>query len=117
MAIIRGKLIDIQFVSATTGVLYANPATTKSFIGGITLFNGNTTAESVKLYNVPDSSGSVGTAAPVNQFLDVSLEPLETFVFEFPADGAVLSDLNDTIQGVTNTGSKVTIQFHGALDQ
>jgi hypothetical protein len=116
MAIVRGKLADIITIPATVGSLYANPAATTSFVKGFTLFNGNTTAETVKLYNVPDSTGSLGAAAVANQFLEISLAPLETFVFEFPADGAVLVDTNDSIQGLTNTASKVTFQIHGVKD-
>lgn len=113
MAIIHGKLADIQYVPATAGSVYANPGSTKSFVKGVVLFNGNTTAETVKLYNVPDSGGSLGTASAANQFLELSLAPLETFVFEAPGDGLPLSDTNDSIQAVTNTASKVTIQLSG----
>lgn len=116
MAITRGRLADIQTIPSTAGSLYANPTSTKSFVKGITLFNSNTTAEIVKLYQVPDSTGSLGTAAVTNQFLEVSLASLETFVFEFPGDGAVLEDTNDAIFGVTTTASKVTVQIHGVKD-
>lgn len=116
MAITRGRLADIQTVPSTAGSLYSNPASTKTFIKGVTLFNSNTTAETVKLYVVPDSGGSVGTAAVTNQVLEVSLASLETFIFEFPDDGAVLQDTNDSLQGVTTTASKVTVMVHGVKD-
>lgn len=116
MAIVRGKLADIATIPSTVGSVYANPASTKTFIGGFTLFNSNTTVETVKLYAVPDSSGSLGTAAVANQFLEISLASLETFVFTAPPDGIALSDLNDSIQAVTTTASKVTIQIHGTKD-
>jgi hypothetical protein len=116
MAVIHGRLADIQAIPATTGSLYANPVSTKSFVKGFTLFNNNTTAETVKRYNVPDSTGSLGTAALANQFLEISLASLETFIFEFPGDGAVMEDTNDSIQGVTTTDSKVTVQIHGVQD-
>jgi hypothetical protein len=116
MAITRGRLVDIQTIPSTVGALYTNASSTKSFIKGLTLFNSNTTAETVKLYRVPDSTGSLGTAAVTNQFLEISLAALETFIFEFPGDGAVLEDTNDSIQGVTTTASKVTVQIHGVKD-
>jgi hypothetical protein len=116
MTITRGKLADIQYVSSTAGSVYANPSSTKTFIAGFTLFNGNTTAETVKLYNVPDSGGSLGTAGVSNQFLEISLASLETFIFTAPNDGIALSDTNDSIQAVTTTASKVTIQIHGVKD-
>lgn len=116
MAITRGRLADIQTVPSSAGSLYSNAASTKTFIKGVTLFNSNTTAETVKLYNVPDSSGSVGTAGVTNQVLEVSLASLETFVFEWPDDGLTLQDTNDSLQGVTTTASKVTIMIHGVKD-
>jgi hypothetical protein len=116
MAITRGKLADIQYVASSAGSIYANPGSTLTFISGFTLFNGNTTAETVKLYNVPDSGGSLGTAGVSNQFLEISLASLETFVFEAPSDGIVLSDTNDSIQAVTTTASKVTVMVHGTKD-
>lgn len=116
MAIVRGRLADIQTIPSTTGSLYANPASTKTFIKGVTIFNSNTSAETVKLYCVPDSTGSVGTAALANQVMELSVGALETFVFEFPDDGLVLQDTNDTLQGVTTTASRVTICIHGVKD-
>lgn len=116
MAISRGKLAEIQTIPSTAGSIYANPASTKTFIFGFTLFNSNTTAETVKLYMVPDSGGSLGTAAATNQFLEVSLASLETFVFEAPSDGIALADTNDAIFAVTTTASKVTVQIHGVKD-
>lgn len=116
MAVIHGRLADIQAIPATTGSLYANPVSTKSFVKGVTLFNSNTSTETVKLYLVPDSTGAVGTAALVNQFFETAIGSLETLFFEFPGDGAVLQDVNDSIQGVTNTASRVTIILHGLLE-
>jgi hypothetical protein len=116
MAISRGKLADIQYVASSAGSIYANPASTKTFIAGFTLFNGNTTTETVKLYNVPDSGGSLGTAGVSNQFLEIRLASLETFVFEAPSDGIVLTDTNDSIQASTTTASKVTVIIHGTKD-
>jgi hypothetical protein len=116
MAITRGRLVDIQTIPSTVGSLYANPSSTKTFVKGLTLFNSNTTTETVKLYRVPDSTGSLGTAAVTNQFLEIALASKETFIFEFPGDGAVLEDQNDSIQGVTTTASVVTVQIHGVKE-
>lgn len=116
MAIIRGKLADIQSLPATAGSIYSNPASTKTFISGFTLFNSNTTAETVKLYNVPDSSGSVGTAAAANQFAEVVLAAKEMFIYEAPSDGIVLQDTNDSVQAVSTSASVVTVIIHGVKD-
>jgi hypothetical protein len=116
MAITRGRLADITTIASTVGSIYANPASTKTFISGFTLFNSNNTSETVKLYNVPDSTGSLGTAAVTNQFLEITLVTLETFIYEVPPDGIVLSDTNDAIFAVANTASKVTVMIHGTKD-
>ena len=116
MAITRGKLADIQYVASSAGSIYSNPSSTKTFISGFTFFNTNITAETVKVYNVPDSGGNVGVASTSNQFLEISLASLETFIFEAPSDGIVLSDTNDSVQASTTTASKVTVQIHGTKD-
>jgi hypothetical protein len=116
MAIVRGKLANIQTIPSTAGSVYANLIDTKTFIRGFTLFNGNTTAEVVKLYSVPTSSGNLGTASSSNQFMEITLSPLETFVFDFPSDGLVLDSVNDSVQAVTTTANKVTIIFHGVKE-
>lgn len=108
----RVKLADIQYVGSSAGSIYANPASTKTLITGFTLFNGNTTAETVKLYNVPDSATALGTAGVGNQFLEVSLPSKDTLFIEAPF-GMMLTDQNDSIQAVTNTASKVTVMVHG----
>ena len=87
MAIIRGPLANIATLPSTLGAIYTNAASTKTFIKGVSLFNGNTSPEVVKLYNVPNSGGSVGTAGATNQFTEISLVAKETFFYEFPGDG------------------------------
>lgn len=116
MTIVRGKLANIQTLPSTVESIYTNPASTETFVSGFTLFNSNTSAETVKLYAVPNSGGSIGTAADTNQFLDISLAAKETFIFQVPGDGIVLDGTNDTIQGFTTTASKVTVILHGAKE-
>lgn len=113
MALQRVKLADIQYVPATAGVLLENTnGTDKIYIAGVTLFNGNTSAELVKLYLPPDTAGAAGTAGAGNQFFEVSLQPKETYSWEF-AFPVPLNDDGDSIQGATTTASKVTIILHG----
>lgn len=109
------RLADIQYVASSAGAIYTNSASTKTYIKSIVLFNGNTTAETVKLYNVPDSTGSVGTAGVSNQFAEIILTTLETLMFDLPYPITLL-DTNDTIQAVTTTASKVTVQILGDKD-
>lgn len=112
MALQRGKLADIQYVSNSAASLYANPSSTKTYIRGIILFNGNTTVETVVLYNVPDAAAALGTAGVSNKFMSVSLVGDETLMIAFPYP-IVLTDTNDSIQGSTTTASKVTCQLLG----
>ena len=116
MAIIRGKLADIQYIASAAGSVYANPAATKTFIKGWTLFNVGANNETVKVYAVPDSTGTLGTAGDSNQCFEVTLATKETLTFEIPGDGIALGDTNDSIQAVTTNGSSVTIILHGVKD-
>jgi hypothetical protein len=112
MALQRAKLSDIQFISTSAGIAYSNPAGVKTYIRGIIIFNGNTTAENVKLYNVPDNNGSVGIASTSNQFMETTLTTKQTLFVEIPYV-ITLTDVNETIQASTTTASRVTIQILG----
>jgi hypothetical protein len=110
MALQHAKLADIQYIAATAGSIYTNPAATKSYIKGLIIFNGNTTSETVLLYAVPNSGGSLGTAGVSNQVAALLIVANDTVFFPFNVDGAptVLDGTNDSIQAVTTTASKVT---------
>lgn len=116
MAIVRGKLAEIQTIPSTVGSIYANPASTKTFISGFTVHNTNTTSETVEIHCVPDSTGSLGTAALTNRIWKETLAADETAVFSAPPDGIPLEDENDSIQAKTTTASKVTIILHGVKE-
>lgn len=115
IALQRGKLADIQYIPATVGSIYANPASSKSYIRSIILHNTNSSPETVQLYNVPDSATALGTAADGNKFFEKDLNQNETLFIdlEYPI---VLTDENDSIQAVTTTASKVTVQVLGDKD-
>jgi hypothetical protein len=109
------RLVDIQYIPSSTGSVYSNPTATRTYIKSFVLFNNNASSEVVKLHNVPDSGGSVGTASAANQFFEITLVSKETFMLDLPYP-VTLVDLNDTIQAQTTTGSMVTIQLLGDLD-
>lgn len=113
MALNRAKLSDIQELPSSVGNLIVNPASTKTWIRGILIHNGNVGDETVKLYNVPDSASSVGAAADANKFFEKVVGTLENVYIDIPGPGILLTDLNDTIQGVTTTATKTTIMFFG----
>lgn len=112
MALQRTKLADIQYVPSSAGSLFSNPSGAKTYVRSLTLFNGGSSVETVRLYNVPDNASAVGTSGPSNQFLQQNLQAKETLVLEFGFP-IVLSDQNDSIQGSTTTGSTVTVMIHG----
>jgi hypothetical protein len=112
MTLQRAKLGDIAYVGSSVGSIYANAAGVKTFIKGLMLHNTNTTAETVKVYVVPDSSGALGTAGAGNRVLNVALPANDTLLVEFPC-ALVLSDQNDSLQAETTTASKVTVTVLG----
>lgn len=111
MALQNAKLADIAYIATTAGSIYANPSSTKSYVKGLMLFNGNTTTEVVKIYVVPDSAGSLGTAGVSNQVGELSVAAKATEYFSLAVEGypVVLTDTNDSIQASTTTTSKVTV--------
>lgn len=109
------RLVDIQYVANSAGAIYTNAASTITYIKSLVLFNVNTSTETVKLYNVPNNGASVGTAGDSNQFAEISLAAKETLMFDLPYP-ITLIDENDTIQAVTTTASKVTVQILGDKD-
>lgn len=105
------NLTGIATVASTAGAILTNSTTTeiKAFI----LHNTNTTPETVKLYNVPNSGGSLGTASENgNRFFKKDLVADEMFVLDVPYPLTLLA-VNDTIQAATTTASKVTVQVLG----
>jgi hypothetical protein len=118
MAFDWAKLTEITYIASSAGAIYTNPAATTSYIRLIIIHNNNTTVEQVQLYNVPDSGG-VGTAGDANIFFNVAIQPSETVVLGsdmLPVPGIILTDENDTLQGVTTTASKVTVQIFGGTE-
>lgn len=110
------RIVEITTLPNSAGAVFANPAGQKTYIRLVVLHNSNSTAEAVKLYNVPDNAGAVGTAGATNEFYSRSMAAGETVTMEFAIPGLVLEDENDTIQGVTTTASKVTIQAYGGKE-
>jgi hypothetical protein len=116
MAFAYSRLTEITQVADSAGAVLTNASGTTTYIRVIVIHNTNSTIENVVLYNVPDNAGAVGTAAAANQFYKEAVDPNETILFEIEAPGIILEDENDTIQAVTDTASKVTIQMYGATE-
>lgn len=116
MAFAYARVLEITTIAAAAASVYSNPASTTTYIRGIILHNGNTTAETVILYNVPDNAGAAGTAGTTNEMYYEIMPARSTTILEFPAPGIILTATADTIQATTTTASKVTIQLLGATE-
>ena len=89
----------------TTGTVYAVASNTKSYIRGIIIHNQSTfNSISTDVHVVQNSTGSVGTATAANRVAKLSLQPLDTYVFELPFPG-VISATNDAILVKNNAAS------------
>lgn len=109
------RLANIQYVPSTVGAVLTNPASTKTFVAGFSLFNVGTATQTIDVYIVPDSGGSVGTAGNANFHGRFTVAAKASFdrVFPFPLP---MIDTNDTIQMVTTNASTVTVFFYGDTD-
>jgi len=116
MAFEYSRLVDVTTIAASAASIYANPASTTSYVRLINIHNSNTTAETVILYQVPDSGGSLGTAGDTNIIFEEELAADATRIIEYAVPGLMLVDENDSIQGETTTASKVTITITGATE-
>lgn len=118
MAYTHGRLVSsgITTISDSVGAVVTNDSGETTYIRLIVIHNTNTTAETVLLHYVPDNAAAVGTAADANKIWEKSVTADETIYIEFPAQGIVMSDTNDTIQAVTDTASKVTIMAFGGTE-
>lgn len=114
MATAYDRIKEIGYIAAAAASVYANPASTVTCVRQIILHNNNTTAETVLLYNVPDSTGSAGTASDANKFYEDAIIADDTIILDFGIPGIIMEDTNDTIQATTTTASKVTIQIYGS---
>lgn len=116
MALTRRKLIDIQTIPLASTALYANPnSTTISYVRSLVLHNLGSGAVVIRVYNVPDNSGALGTAALANRFLSISLPSSDTAIIDF-AQPIVLDDANDAIFAECSVANGATIQILGDKD-
>jgi hypothetical protein len=113
MAIVMTRLADSQYVAGSAAAIVTNASGHKTYVRLITVYNGNATSETVRVYRVPDSGGSVGTAGPGNQKAQLYVPASETVFFEIPGPGWILEDTNDTVQADTTTANKVVVSADG----
>lgn len=115
--ITQKQLFPSAYLASTVGTVVTNPAATKTYVRNIHLFNNQaSTTETVTIYRVPNSTGSVGTAG-VSNLYGIYLVPAQsTLDIECPSQGIVLDGTNDTIQAFTTTASKVICSIDGTTE-
>lgn len=122
MAFEYKRLTEIQRIGSSITTLFANPSEKITYIRCIILYNSHTAAVNVKLYNVPDSSGSVGSGTTANQFFgsnvggETNINSGETLFLELPVPGIILEDVNDSIRGLASVNNVVTFQMYGGQE-
>jgi len=112
MAFIYKQFCETTLPSSV-GTLCTNGASKTGYIRLVSIHNGNTTAETVKLYKVPNNGGAVGTASAANEILNRSIEAGGDAIIEFAIPGRMMIAENDSIQGETTTASKVSVEITG----
>lgn len=115
MTLSRIRLTEIATLTTSAVSYYANPASTKTLVKSIILYNFSASSINVTVHLVPDSSGSVGTAANGNQIFSKDLLTKESFEFA-PSYPFMLIDENDTIQASASANTSANILILGDKD-
>ena len=120
MALAKTSLSTIQsVVGIATTTIYTNSTNTKSYIKAFVLHNvGITTGIQAYclLHQVPNVSGSIGTAGTTNQFFSQYLNAGETTFLEYPYP-LTLTGTNDTIVlRVLTANQRINVQILGDKD-
>jgi hypothetical protein len=112
------RLCEITTLTATAATYYthATASYSKSYIKLIVLHNSSAENILVQLWLVPDNTGSVGTAADANQFFKQYVPAGRTVDINFEQPGLIMIDNNETLQGMADTASVITMQVMGAAE-
>lgn len=116
MALAKTSISPIVSITGVTTVgIYTNPSSTKSYIKAFVLHNAGVSTALCRLYEVKNSSGSVGTASSNNQFFSQFLNVGETTFLEYPYP-LTLTGTNDTIQLYNPDAQVINVQILGDRD-
>ena len=104
-----GAIVPVA-ASGDTVITGTTVASNKNvFIRGLLIFNTSTTDnQTCEIHVVPNSGGSVGSAAAANKIGRLTLTASDTAFFEF-AYPLALTDTNDAILIVNASGSTVNV--------
>lgn len=117
MALAKSSLSPIVSVTGVSTVgIYTNPVSTKTYIKGFVIHNAGVSSSFCRLYDVPNSGGSVGSASSNNQFFSQYINAGETTFLEYPYP-LTLSSTNDSIRFYNSiSGQVINIQILGDKD-
>jgi hypothetical protein len=117
MALAKTSISPIVSITGVTTVgIYTNSTNTKSYIKAFVLHNAGVSSAFCRLYQVPNSGGSVGTASSNTQFFSQYINSGETTFLEYPYP-ITLTGTNDGIQFYNATLNQViNIQILGDAD-
>ena len=117
MALAKTSISPIVSVTgvATVGI-YTNPSSTRTYIKAFVIHNAGISSAFCRLYDVSNSSGSVGTASSNNQFFSQFINAGETTFLEYSYP-LTLASTNDSIRFYNSTaGQVINIQILGDKD-
>lgn len=111
-----GLGFPIECVYDATTTVYANPASTTTFVRSILFHNiAASNPITIALHFVQNNSGSVGSTADSNRIMRITLDATDTYFMEL-AFPLVLTAENDSLRLVnisTTAGDSVTVQLLG----
>lgn len=116
MAYDHARLCEITTLGTSAAAVATNGSSQKTYVRLIVLHNTHTSGVQATLHIVPDSGGSVGTVAAANRFYSETLAVGDTREIAFALPGLLLTDLNDTIQGLASVAGVVTVQAYGGRE-
>ena len=102
-------------INSTTTV-YANPASTVTYVRSLLIHNVATVNQvTLSVHVIANSGGAVGSTADSNRVFRLTLEPLDTYFTEL-AFPIILTGTNDSIRVVnsnTTAGDTLTVMLLG----
>jgi hypothetical protein len=110
------RLCNSQFVGLTPTSIIINPGGKGTLLTGLWLTNSGATVNTVVIYRVPASGGSIGTPGNSNKLGMVRVPANDSKWVEFKGPGVILESVNDTIQIVSLTAADtVAVSADGCI--
>lgn len=110
------KLLSGTLITNSITAVYTNTASITTFMRLITLCNFSDSSVTISVYRVPNSGGSVGTAADKDLIFKGVVSGGSTVLFDVPNPGFILDSENDTLQVVASITGVSTIHIDGGKE-